>query len=93
MALHCPVGNVKAKDLLLWKSGGKLRAGFAVTFFLASGVFKAAVGQLKHLSMCKFSAAQPLAVLVDVKLLLGAYPYIRGNDNAIFVVGSIDLLD
>ena len=90
--LRSPVGTLHSKDLLLWKSGSGLCAGFAVAFVSVGSAFRVMVEQLQRVVAKSFDASNSQNVLVNANLMLGAYPYIRGEHQKFFVICSDDIL-
>ena len=91
--LRCPVGTLRANDLLLWHSGGALQAGFAVAFFKAweGKSFFAGVLLLQPEGDNKYTYMLDKKHLVPAHLIWGSYPYVA-KDGVVYVVGSKDLL-
>ena len=90
--LRSPVGTLQSKDLLLWKSGSGLCAGFAFAFVSQGAHILIIIQQLQRVVAKSFVNTMSPHILLNAKLVLGAFPYIRGEDLKVFVICSDDIL-
>ena len=90
--LRSPVGTLQSKDLLLWKSGSGLCAGFAIAFVSHCAGILIIMKQFQRVVAKSFVNTMSQHILVNAKLMLGAFPYIRGEDLKVFVICSDDIL-
>ena len=76
---------------MLWASLPGLCAGFAIAFVSVGPTFFALVNPLDRRGGKAFIQMNREHVLVKANLLLGAFPYIRGNEY-IYAICSDDIL-